>query len=38
VQATSSLELQNLTNEPAYDFFGVQRPGRAVYAKSTLEL
>ncbi|WP_394827259.1 TonB-dependent siderophore myxochelin receptor MxcH [Pendulispora albinea] len=30
-------EVQNLTNEPAYDFIGVQRPGRAFYFKSTAE-
>ncbi|WP_394844689.1 TonB-dependent siderophore myxochelin receptor MxcH [Pendulispora brunnea] len=30
-------ELQNITDERAYDFFGVQRPGRAFYFKTTLE-
>ncbi|WP_394836411.1 TonB-dependent siderophore myxochelin receptor MxcH [Pendulispora rubella] len=30
-------EVQNLTNEPAYDFIGVQRPGRAFYFKTTAE-
>jgi vitamin B12 transporter len=34
----STLELDNVTNAKAYDFFGVQRPGRAVYYKATLEL
>ncbi|MEY2937395.1 MAG: hypothetical protein RL033_8144 [Pseudomonadota bacterium] len=38
LKVTSSFEVQNLTNEPAFDFFGVQRPGRAFYTKSTLEL
>ena len=33
-----SLELQNLTDERVYDFFGVQRPGRAVFAKAVAEL
>ena len=30
-------EGQNLTNQPAFDFFGVQRPGRAFYFKTTAE-
>lgn len=30
-------EVQNLTDRRAFDFFGVQRPGRAFYFKSTLE-
>lgn len=30
-------ELQNLTNQAAFDFFGVQRPGRAAYFKVSLE-
>lgn len=30
-------EVQNLTDQPAYDFFGVQRPGRAFYFKTTAE-
>lgn len=29
-------EVQNLTDRVAFDFFGVQRPGRALYFKSTL--
>lgn len=33
-----SAEVQNLTNEPAFDFFGIQRPGRAFYFKTTAEL
>ncbi|MEM0939197.1 MAG: hypothetical protein AAF600_06565 [Bacteroidota bacterium] len=28
-------EIQNLTNERAFDFFGVQRPVRASYIKTT---
>jgi TonB family protein len=28
-------EVQNLTDQPAFDFFGVQRPGRAFYFKTT---
>jgi vitamin B12 transporter len=31
-------ELENLTDTKAYDFFGVQRPGRAFYFKVTAEL
>jgi vitamin B12 transporter len=30
-----TVEAQNLTNEAAYDFFGVRRPGRALYFKTT---
>ncbi|WP_428264826.1 TonB-dependent siderophore myxochelin receptor MxcH [Haliangium sp.] len=30
-------EAQNLTDQPAFDFFGVQRPGRAFYFKTTAE-
>jgi TonB family protein len=30
-------EVDNITDEKAYDFFGVQRPGRAFYFKTTLE-
>jgi vitamin B12 transporter len=32
---TTSLEVQNLSDERVYDYFGAQRPGRAVYAKMT---
>jgi vitamin B12 transporter len=35
---SSSMEVQNLSDEDVYDFFGVQRPGRAFYAKMTFEL
>lgn len=31
--SSSSVEVQNLTDEVAYDFFGAQRPGRAIYLK-----
>lgn len=31
-------EVQNLTDAKAYDFFGAQRPGRAVFFKVTAEL
>lgn len=34
--ATSSLEVQNLTDARVFDFFGVQRPGRAVFVKTTV--
>ena len=33
-----TLEVQNLTDERAYDFVGVQKPGRAYYFKATFEL
>jgi outer membrane receptor protein involved in Fe transport len=35
---SSTLELDNIADAKAYDFFGVQRPGRAAYYKATLEL
>lgn len=35
---TSTIEVQNLTDEMAFDFFGVQKPGRAFFWKGTLEL
>lgn len=34
---TATLELHNLTDARAYDFFGVQKPGRALYFKLTAE-
>ena len=34
---TVTMEIHNLTDERAYDFFGVQRPGRALYFKTTAE-
>lgn len=33
-----SLDLQNLTNARVFDFFGVERPGRAAFFKITAEL
>jgi outer membrane receptor protein involved in Fe transport len=33
---TVSAEVQNLTDEKLYDYFGVQRPGRAFYVKSII--
>ena len=30
-------EIQNITNEKVYDFFGVQKPGRAFYIKLTTQ-
>lgn len=35
---SATLEVQNLTNEKAFDFWGAQRPGRAVFMKATAEL
>jgi hypothetical protein len=35
---SATLEVQNLTDAPAFDFFGVPRPGRAFYFKATAEL
>lgn len=34
---STTLEVQNLTDRPAFDFFGVQRPGRAAYLKMVAE-
>ncbi|MGC4088937.1 MAG: TonB-dependent siderophore myxochelin receptor MxcH [Polyangiaceae bacterium] len=34
----STFEIQNLTNERVYDFFGVQRPGRSLSLKLTAEI
>jgi vitamin B12 transporter len=34
---SSTLEVQNLTDEATFDFFGAQRPGRAYYFKGTAE-
>lgn len=34
---TTTFEVQNLTDAKLYDFFGVQRPGRAFYVKTTLD-
>ncbi|MEM9188112.1 MAG: TonB-dependent receptor [Myxococcota bacterium] len=38
LEMTVTLEAQNLTDELAFDFFGVQRPGRAFYLKLAGEL
>jgi TonB family protein len=35
---TTTLEVQNLGDVKVFDFYGVQRPGRAFYAKVTAEL
>lgn len=35
---TLGVEMENVTDRTNYDFYGVQRPGRALYAKLTLEL
>jgi vitamin B12 transporter len=32
---SSTVEVQNVTDEAVFDFFGVQRPGRALYLKTT---
>jgi TonB family protein len=34
---STTLEVQNVTDEAVFDFIGVQRPGRAFYAKATAE-
>ncbi|WNG46498.1 TonB-dependent receptor [Archangium minus] len=33
-----SVDAQNLTDTPAFDFFGIQRPGRSIFTKLTVEL
>jgi vitamin B12 transporter len=33
----ASLEAQNITNAKSFDFFGVQKPGRAFFIKITME-
>jgi vitamin B12 transporter len=35
---STAIEMQNVSDARVYDFFGVQRPGRAVFFKATLEL
>lgn len=37
-QLSFTAEVQNLTNARVFDFFGVQRPGRAFFFKTTAEL
>jgi vitamin B12 transporter len=34
---STTLEVQNLTDAPAYDYLGVQKAGRAFYLKTTLD-
>lgn len=34
---SSSVELQNVTNQRLYDYYGVQRPGRSIFFKLTLD-
>ncbi|MEQ8472587.1 MAG: carboxypeptidase-like regulatory domain-containing protein [Marinoscillum sp.] len=36
-QTALTLEVQNLTNAKVFDLYGVQRPGRAFYIKSTIQ-
>ena len=38
VRSWTTLEVQNVTDARLFDFFGIQRPGRAVYLKWTGEL
>ncbi|HYI00037.1 TonB-dependent siderophore myxochelin receptor MxcH [Hyalangium sp.] len=33
-----TVDVQNLTDARAFDFFGVQRPGRSIFAKLTVDL
>ena len=37
IQNALTLEIQNLTDAKVFDLFGVQRPGRAFYLKSTIQ-
>jgi hypothetical protein len=37
VHVSTTLEVSNLTDEPAFDFYGLQRPGRAFYLKTALD-
>ena len=37
IQNALSIEVQNLTDAKVFDLFGVQRPGRAFYIKSTIQ-
>ncbi|MEM9327353.1 MAG: ligand-gated channel protein, partial [Bacteroidota bacterium] len=37
VQNALTVEVQNLTDTKVFDLFGVQRPGRAFYLKSTIQ-
>lgn len=38
LQNSLTIEIQNLTDVKVFDFFGVQRPGRAVFIKLTTQL
>ncbi|MEL6974453.1 MAG: TonB-dependent receptor plug domain-containing protein [Bacteroidota bacterium] len=38
IQNSITIEVQNLTDAKVFDFFGVQRPGRAVFVKLTTQL
>lgn len=37
-RVTSTLEVDNASNAKVYDFYGVQRPGRSLFVKMTVEL
>ncbi|MEM6736076.1 MAG: hypothetical protein AAGC64_13695, partial [Bacteroidota bacterium] len=37
IQNALTLEVQNLTDAKVFDLFGVQRPGRAFFIKSTIQ-
>jgi TonB family protein len=37
LELSSTAELENVTDETTYDFFGAQRPGRSFYWKASLE-
>jgi hypothetical protein len=37
VAVSSTLDVENITDQKAYDFFMAQRPGRAVYFKGAIE-
>jgi vitamin B12 transporter len=37
IQTALTLEVQNLTNAKVFDYYGVQRPGRAFYIKLTTQ-
>lgn len=38
LHTSSTVEVQNVSDEHAFDFYGVQKPGRAFFWKGTLEL
>lgn len=37
-RVTSTVEIDNATNAKVYDFYGVQRPGRSLFVKMTVDL